>query len=60
MARIDWTDPDRLRAEIRKMRYKDELFRLLKEELSQLGHWKNRARGKPRDFRQPKVSNLQR
>lgn len=60
MPKIEWIDPNRLRAEIRTMRYKDELFRLLKEELTLLGHWKNRPRGSPKGFGAGKVSNLQR
>jgi hypothetical protein len=42
-----------LRLEIQRMTYKDPLYKVLKEELSKLGHWKNRARGdggNPRHF----------
>jgi hypothetical protein len=39
------TNLDKLRTQIREMRYKDPLYRLLKEELSKQGHWKNKPRG---------------
>jgi hypothetical protein len=38
-------DLKRLRTQIQKMSYKDPLYRLLKQELSKKGHWKNKARG---------------
>jgi hypothetical protein len=36
-----------LRQEIRKMDYQSSLYKLLKEELSKRGNWKNRPRGVP-------------
>ena len=38
-------DLDRLRAEIRVMKRSHVLYRLLKQELTALGHWKNKVRG---------------
>lgn len=40
-------DLDELRSEIRGMSVRSKLYKLLKEELSVRGWWKNRARGKP-------------
>lgn len=36
-----------LREEIRLLNNRKELYRLLKEELGKLGHWKQKARGDP-------------
>jgi len=38
---------DKLREEIRVMTNQTGLYRLLKDELSALGYWKNRKRGNP-------------
>ena len=38
-------DLDQLRAEIRAMKRSHALYRLLKQELSALGYWKNKVRG---------------
>jgi hypothetical protein len=40
-------DQSQLRFEIRNMTYKSSLYRVLKEELSNLDYWKQRPRGKP-------------
>jgi len=40
-------DLQRLREEIRGMSRHGELYKALKEELSALGYWQNRGRGKP-------------
>lgn len=42
-----WSKIDllQLRHEIRKMRWNTKLYKALKEELSILGHWKNKPRG---------------
>lgn len=37
-----------LRETIRDMNYRKKIYRVLKEELSLLGHWKNRPRGNPK------------
>jgi hypothetical protein len=37
-----------LRNRIRAMKRGDEFFKILKEELSALGYWKNKPRGNPR------------
>ena len=37
-----------LRAEIRQMTRETKLYKLLKEELTELGYWKNRKRGDPK------------
>jgi len=36
-----------LRKEIRELNNRKSLYRLLKEELGKLGHWKQKARGDP-------------
>ena len=36
-----------LRASIHSMKRGDPLYKLLKQELSTLGHWKNKPRGNP-------------
>jgi hypothetical protein len=38
-----------LRIEIKKLERHQELYRVLKEELTALGYWRNRARGNPRN-----------
>lgn len=43
-------DLDLLRQEIRVMQYWSPVYKVLKEELSKVDHWKNRKRGKPRSF----------
>ncbi len=40
-------DFGQLRKEIRELNSRKELYRLLKEELGKLGHWKQKARGDP-------------
>lgn len=40
-------DQERLRFEIRNMTYESTLYKLLKEELTKIGYWKNHKRGKP-------------
>jgi hypothetical protein len=41
-------DYDRLRLEIQNMNRQKMLYKILKEELSALGFWKNRVRGNPK------------
>lgn len=41
-------DMDVLRQEVRGMSVRSELYKVLKQELSALGWWKNRRRGKQR------------
>jgi hypothetical protein len=41
-------DIEELKEEIRKLRPRSKLFRILKKELSILGYWKNKPRGNPR------------
>lgn len=38
---------EQLRKEIRGMTYDSSLYKLLKEELSEIDHWKGKKRGKP-------------
>lgn len=38
---------EQLKAEIRTLNNRKALYRLLKEELSKIGHWKQKARGDP-------------
>jgi len=40
--RLDW-----LRMAIRKMTFRQEIYKVLREELSALGYWKNKPRGNP-------------
>ena len=40
-------DLEQLKVEIRRMTVRRELYRVLKEELTQKGYWKLRKRGKP-------------
>ena len=40
-------DTDQLRVEIRGLKRHQKLYRVLKEELSKLGFWRNRPRGDP-------------
>ena len=42
-------DLEALRYAIRAMTRKQALYRLLKEELTELGYWKQRGRGRPFD-----------
>ena len=42
-------DLDQLRLAIRDMNRKQELYRVLRDELSALGYWKQQKRGKPFD-----------
>ena len=44
-------DFDQLRTEIKVMSVRSQLYKLLRDELSLLGHWKNLKRGKPRRFK---------
>ncbi len=39
---------EELRKSIRKMNRHQTLYRVLKEELSRLGHWRNLPRGNPK------------
>ncbi len=41
-------DIEELKEEIRKLKPRTKLFRILKKELSILGYWKNKPRGNPR------------
>lgn len=41
-------DLNQLRKEIRKLNRNKALYRVLKEELSAIGHWKNKPRGDPK------------
>lgn len=41
-------DYDLLREKIRSMHRHSPIFRILKEELSRLGYWKNKPRGNPK------------
>jgi protein associated with RNAse G/E len=40
-------DLEQLRQEIRDLNYNKELYAVLREELTKLGHWKQLKRGKP-------------
>jgi len=40
-------DLEQLRKEIRRLKRTQSLYRILKEELSRIGYWKNQARGNP-------------
>ena len=40
-------DINQLRAEIRELNRSKLLYRVLKEELGRIGHWKQRGRGDP-------------
>lgn len=37
-----------IRAEVRQMTPRSRIYRILKEELSVLGYWRNRPRGNPK------------
>lgn len=41
-------DIDKLREAIRVMTRRSKIYKVLKEELSSLGYWKNKRRGNPR------------
>ena len=41
-------DLNQLRKEIRELNRSKSLYRVLKEELSAIGHWKNNPRGDPK------------
>ena len=41
-------DLNQLRIEIRKLHRSHELYRLLREELGKIGHWKQKPRGDPK------------
>lgn len=45
--RITQAESDALRELIRGMTRDSLIYKLLKDELSVLGHWKNKPRGKP-------------
>jgi len=40
-------DLEQLRVEIRTLTHDKELYKVLKEELTKIGHWKQLKRGKP-------------
>jgi protein associated with RNAse G/E len=40
-------DLEQLRQEIRELTYNKELYEVLREELTKIGHWKQLKRGKP-------------
>ena len=40
-------DLEQLRLEIRNLTYEKELYAVLREELTKIGHWKQLKRGKP-------------
>jgi hypothetical protein len=40
--------------EIRNLKPTQSLYRVLKKELTAIGHWKQLRRGKPRDFKSDK------
>lgn len=44
-------DLSQLRKELRRLTNRQELYRVLKEELTKLDHWKQQKRGKPRRFK---------
>lgn len=44
-------DLEQLRKEIRALTRRDALYRVLKEELSKLGHWKQKPRGNGGGFK---------
>ena len=41
-------DHEQLRKEIQTMSVRSRLFKLLREELGKLGHWKQKPRGNPK------------
>ena len=47
---------ERFRQLIRCMRYRSLVYTMLKEELSELGHWKNLPRGNPAKGKQEQGS----
>ena len=49
---------EQLRKEIRGLNRTKILYRVLKEELSKIGHWKNKARGDPAKGFQLRGKNL--
>ena len=52
-------DLEQLTVEIRELNPRKSLYKVLKEELGKLGHWKNLKRGKPNfSFRRKKVDQL--
>lgn len=40
-------DLDRLKYELHNMTFQSSLYKILKSELTLLGYWKNKKRGKP-------------
>jgi protein associated with RNAse G/E len=40
-------DLEKLRSEIRELKWGTQLYRVLKEELSKIDHWKQQGRGDP-------------
>ena len=42
---------EQLREELQRLKPTQLLYKLLKEELTKVGHWKNLKRGKPRRFK---------
>jgi len=49
---------NQLRIEIQRMTVRQELYHVLKEELTELGYWKNRKRGKPNlNIHKAEISN---
>lgn len=48
-------DLEQLAIELRQLKPTQKLYKVLKEELSVIGHWKNLKRGKPRRFKKQDV-----
>jgi hypothetical protein len=57
MSRAKWQkskiDLEQLRVEIRRLKITQKLYKVLKEELTKINHWKNLKRGKPRRYKKP-------
>jgi len=51
-------DQEQLRIEIRKMSSQSKLYKLLRDELSTLGFWRQRARWTPKGFVMKNAKNL--
>ncbi|MFA5299097.1 MAG: hypothetical protein WC389_12895 [Lutibacter sp.] len=55
MSRAKWQkskiDLEQLKIEIQRLKKTQNLYKLLKSELTKLEHWKNLKRGKPRKFK---------
>jgi hypothetical protein len=44
-------DLEQLRIELHQLKPTQKLYKLLRDELTKQGHWKNLKRGKPRRFK---------